>query len=298
VGEGTHAVARRLPLDHAPGLRQLRRLVVPTSTRMPSSRAREMFTEKRRRAAQTLVISRSLAARLDGDEDRDLQQTVATARILGAAALVLLGRLSEGFRQFDQLISSGQEAVAEAFRSQSTLGPKNTISVPSRTSPSGGTLGQGDPRIAHIAFEESMRPGAPGAPTSRTATRLPTARRSPTPTIALAVSVGPRADGLLRRQGLPRRDSAPTGSRWSRGRDAGSPLRRGAAPVRFLASAVRQLCRDQDGPSTARAACGRSPEGSVRVSAGGAVTRWRPRARRRSGRRRGSCAYARSGPRP
>jgi hypothetical protein len=104
--------------------------------------------------------------------DRNQERMVATARIYSAAAAMLLGHVVEAFRGFDTLTESGQEAVAEAFRAQAANvrtdgGLIAQFGTFANLHHRARTLGQGDPRITRIAFEESVRADAPGSPSSR-----------------------------------------------------------------------------------------------------------------------------------
>jgi len=80
---------------------------------------------------------------------------------------------SEAFRAFDTLTGSGQEAVAEAFGAEAAnvrtdAGLLAQFGAVANLHHRARTLGQGDPGITRIAFEESVRNDAAGSPTSRT----------------------------------------------------------------------------------------------------------------------------------
>jgi hypothetical protein len=128
--------------------------------------------DKRRRMKQALAVSRALVDRFGSAEEPDLRQLVARARIFEAAALGLLGRLREAGRVFDVLTKSGDEAVAEAFRTfaiavKSEGGVRGEFGSVSHLFHRAATLGQGDPRMTRIAYEESTSPGTPGSPSTR-----------------------------------------------------------------------------------------------------------------------------------
>jgi tetratricopeptide (TPR) repeat protein len=173
VGECVLLAGQRWPLDHAPGGAQLRRLTGSAASTLLSPPRVGVVAQQRRRVAQTLVISNAIVDRFGPDEEPDREQIVATARIYTAVALILLGRVRDGSRRFDQLTDSGREAVAEAFRGEAGLAPEpgllGEFGAVANLAQRARTLGQGDPRIARIAFEESMRPGSPGSPASRRA---------------------------------------------------------------------------------------------------------------------------------
>lgn len=91
LGEGTRLAGQRLRLGPALGAGRL--LGLGGSAAMtPLSRLRvpQVVADQRRRAAQTLVISREIVDRFALDEERDREQTVAAARIHEAVALILL----------------------------------------------------------------------------------------------------------------------------------------------------------------------------------------------------------------
>lgn len=168
VGESVGVIDQRLHLTRAPGLGRLVRALAPAATWAFSGTMPDAFAEKRCRAAQALAVNRALEARLDKNQP-DHQQFLASAAILSVGALILLGRLPEGLAQSERLINSGQEAVAAAFARQAPTGQDGflgELGTLASLAQRARTLGQGDNRIAHIAFEESTRPGAPGAPAS------------------------------------------------------------------------------------------------------------------------------------
>jgi tetratricopeptide (TPR) repeat protein len=175
VGQGSASVARRLRLDRAPGVERWGDRLRRTSAARWVSRRHLVvtFTEKRRRAEAALLACRAVIDRFDGDELPDRRQTVDGARILEAEALMLLGHLQGAFHRFDELIGSGQESVAEAFRARARLSSHerltDEIAAVAALAHRARTLGNGDTRIARIAFEESLRPGQPGSPDSRAA---------------------------------------------------------------------------------------------------------------------------------
>ena len=94
------------------------------------------------------------------------ERMVATAQINEAIALVILGRVRDGVRHLNVLVDSGRESVAEAFRdlAAGSEGVLEEFCAVGSLAYRARTLGQGDPEIARIAFEESMRPDALGIP--------------------------------------------------------------------------------------------------------------------------------------
>jgi hypothetical protein len=117
--------------------------------------------EKRRRMEQAIAASRALISQYESTEEAGLRQLVARARILEAAALVLSGHVGPGFRAFDVLTKSGDEAVAEVFSAfatdfKSEGGFYGEFGSVSSLFHRAATLGQGDPRMTRIAYEESI----------------------------------------------------------------------------------------------------------------------------------------------
>jgi len=140
------------------------------------------FTATRKRAAQARVVCGALVACFGPATEADKQRIVANARIYDAAGAILLGHIVEGYRGFELLVDSGQEAVAEAFRMQAeTLqGDRGLIAewgAVSNLFHRARTLGQGDPRITRMAYEESVRARESASRSARWVTRLLTPRR-------------------------------------------------------------------------------------------------------------------------
>ncbi len=168
VWEGGRHLGRRLRVDSAvarrnPGIDR-------ALSRAPGLGS---IIERRRRMEQAIAVSRALITRYESTEDAGLRQLVARVRILEAAALVFSGHVGQGFQAFDMLTKSGDEAVAEAFRafaaeSKSEGGFYGEFGSISSLSHRARTLGQGDPRITRIAYEESTRSGTRGSPSTRT----------------------------------------------------------------------------------------------------------------------------------
>ena len=130
-------------------------------------------TEQRRRTRQAQVLSDAVIRRCAPADDPETSVTVAEARVLGAAATTGLGHVTTGTRAFTALVSSGDVAVAEVFRrmaaARSDSGLISELGSVAQLTTRAQTLGHGNPQITRIAFEESMRPGSPGAPHSRLA---------------------------------------------------------------------------------------------------------------------------------
>lgn len=174
VGEGAKVVGRRLRLDPTGSTEAWlkRSSVISGLERAVRRRAPAFFTERRKRAAQARAATDVLIEGFGDRAGHDQERIVATARIYSAAAAMLLGHVVEAYRSFDALARSGQEAVAEAFRVQAAnvttdAGVLAEFGAVGNLAQRARTLGQGDPRITRIAFEESVRAGQPGSPVSR-----------------------------------------------------------------------------------------------------------------------------------
>ena len=174
VGEGARLLGRRLRLDRVGRTTEWlkRSSVVPAAERAVRRGVPTFLTEQRKRAAQAQMAAGAVIDCFGEGVDRDQERMVATARIYSAVAAMLLGHVIESFRAFGALTGSGQEAVAEAFRAQAAnvttdAGLIAQFGAVANLHHRARTLGQGDPRITRIAFEESVRADAPGSPSSR-----------------------------------------------------------------------------------------------------------------------------------
>jgi tetratricopeptide (TPR) repeat protein len=125
--------------------------------------------DRRLRYRQTVRVSRVLIDRLDGSSDSDRQRITATARLSEAVALFKLGHLAAVSDTFASLTASRQPGVVEAFnrlaeRSRQQGGALGEAGALAFLFQRAQTLGQGDRRIAKIAYEESLKAQPAGTP--------------------------------------------------------------------------------------------------------------------------------------
>jgi tetratricopeptide (TPR) repeat protein len=119
------------------------------------------LVQQRLRAHQALNASRALLARIGDTDDPDLRQLGAMTEFTGAVGLVLLGHLHAGFAAVNRLMEKSDpdtiqalQRLAEHFQhSESAIDQIGTVSLLSLRA---GMLGDGDPHITKIAYDDSI----------------------------------------------------------------------------------------------------------------------------------------------
>ena len=174
VAAGARAVARHVWAGYPGGPQEWPALsrVISRAERAVQRGTPAFVTVRRKRAAQARKVSDAVIGCVEDGASRDQERIVATARIYSAVATMLLGHGLDAYGRFEALAGSGQESVAEAFRAQAAnvatdAGVLAEFGAVSNLAHRARTLGQGDPHITRIAFEESTRADQPGSPRSR-----------------------------------------------------------------------------------------------------------------------------------
>ena len=156
-GEGLRSLRRRLNRSGADR---------PRATTRPLDRFRRIparWETWRQRAQASIDVSQSVIERLAGDPDPDAQRIVMTARIAAAIAHSATGHVGYGAGELTRLTRTGDAAAVQAFQ-RLAAELRGRPDVPGQLgeltmlSQRAEALGQDDPRIARIAYDDSIRP--------------------------------------------------------------------------------------------------------------------------------------------
>lgn len=170
VNSGSVALTRTIALLALPDLSSV--LSTPSIERVISSMrslARAAMparlTRSRHRLAQALEESQAVIRRLDGAHDPQLQQLAGMAQITQGAALVALGHPRTGARTLQLLTSGDQPPKIQAWQQLAAMfarGPHRfgKVGAASALSLRADALAAGNPRIARIAYDDSMHDNA------------------------------------------------------------------------------------------------------------------------------------------
>ena len=117
--------------------------------------------QARRRAGQALQAGRAVLARAHAGDDAELRRAAAEAELTSGTAQILCGHPRAGYRAFERFGSRGDTDAVQAFQrltrstqpDQTVLGQLGTVS---NLTLRARMLGGGDPRIAQLAFDDSV----------------------------------------------------------------------------------------------------------------------------------------------
>jgi tetratricopeptide (TPR) repeat protein len=121
---------------------------------------------RRQRLEQAIIVTDAVLDRSAAEDDADLQRLAATARIAAASCDVMLGRIRGGIQQMEAMSDSGRPDVAQACQhlaSERQRGGRlaDRIGAVSFLALRARTLGHDDPRIAQIAYDDSITANHP-----------------------------------------------------------------------------------------------------------------------------------------
>jgi tetratricopeptide (TPR) repeat protein len=152
------------------------------------------LVQQRLRARQARYASRALLARIGDSEDPDLRRLAAMAEVTAAIGLIALGHLRAGFGAFNRLTENHHADTIQAFQhlaeyfqqGESMIDQLGTVSLLSLRA---DMLGNGDPHITKIAYDDSIASHHDISPHTRitrwAANQLrPTAKRKPAYAVA------------------------------------------------------------------------------------------------------------------
>ncbi len=116
---------------------------------------------RRRRLEQAIMVTDAVLDRIAAKDDADLQRLAATARIAAASCDVILGRIRDGLQQMQAMTDSWRPDVVKAYQhlaSEHQRGGRlaQRIGAVSLLALRAQTLGHDDPRVAQIAYDDSI----------------------------------------------------------------------------------------------------------------------------------------------
>ena len=116
----------------------------------------------RERLAHALAVSRAITRRLECSDDSELQEIAAVAQIAQGMALFVLGHPISGARTLEHVTSGGHPGTIQAWQRLAGMfaaSPRalEKIGAAAALSFRAGALGAGDPQIARIAYDDSLR---------------------------------------------------------------------------------------------------------------------------------------------
>jgi hypothetical protein len=146
----------RMPVK-APSERSLLAALQRAEDRLMPAR----WSRRRARLRLAVDLSRAVLARAGGSDDHELQPIAVTAEVVGSLAQTQLGHPPAAFRVVGRATKSGDPAVVQAFQrlAQRHQGATRTPGQLVQLAFLGlraATLGHDDPKIARLAYDDSV----------------------------------------------------------------------------------------------------------------------------------------------